>query len=154
MCSIVKIETNELSHPSWSIHVQIQTLLLILKSLKTPMDLLREVLGGRKSIRSLKGKFSELPVSRKKCLNYIHFLTSKDSRGKYLKDWAAITSTFVRSLTSACSFWLKKEKQKQNHKKLNQPKNPPNQRINCFQHLIRMSTIPRSLRSEAAMCLL
>lgn len=68
MCSIVKIEGNELPHPSCSLHVQ------------------RNVLGGRKSIRSLKGKFSELPVSRKKCLNYIHFLTSRDNRKNKTKN--------------------------------------------------------------------
>lgn len=79
MCSIVKIEGNELSHPSCSLHVQ------------------RDVLGGRKSIRSLKGKFSELPVSRKKCLNYIHFLTSRDNRKEKIKPKTQPTKKFPKS---------------------------------------------------------
>lgn len=125
MCLTAMIETNELSHPRCSLHVQRQTLLLMLESLKTPLDLLRDVLGRKKSIRSLKGKFSELPVSRKKCLNYIHFLTSKDSRGKYLKDSTAITRTFVRSLTWAGGFWLKKKTKPTNTKTPNNQKKPP-----------------------------
>lgn len=124
MCLIAIIETNELSHPRCSLHVQRQTLLLMLESLKTPLDLLKDVLGRKKRIRSLKGKFSELPVSRKKCLNYIHFLTSKDSRGKYSKDSTAITRTFVRSPTWAGGFWLKKKNQTHKHKKPKQPKKP------------------------------
>lgn len=86
----------------------------------------------KKKYQSLKGKFSELLVSWKKCLNYIHFLTSKDSR-ESIERPNSHNKYICQSTHFSTWLLVKKKKQptKKNHKKTptnKTTKNPTNQK--------------------------